>query len=77
MVEGSDILIALAQALMVINVTADRIKVRMAIADEYLLPPDVTEAYQKAPRTDEKDPSEHILSIKWKGYTPPPMPEKQ
>ncbi len=44
--------------------------------DEYVLPPDVTESYKKAPRTDEKQPSKHILSGKWKGYTPPPMPKK-
>ncbi len=29
-----------------------------------------------APRTDTKSPSEAILSGKWDGYTPPPMPEK-
>jgi ribonuclease Z len=44
--------------------------------DEYALPPDVTQAYKKAPRTDEKQPGKHILSGKWKGYTPPPMPKK-
>ena len=38
--------------------------------------PDVTQAYLDAPRSDDKSPSEHILSGKWKGYTPPPMPEK-
>ena len=68
--------LALARDLMVINVTKDTIKVRMATVDDYVLPPDVTEAYQKAPRTDEKNPSKHILSGKWKGYTPPPMPKK-
>jgi ribonuclease Z len=49
----------------------------MATVDEYVLPPDVTQGYKDAPRTDEKQPSEHILSGKWKGYTPPPMPEKK
>jgi len=48
----------------------------MASVDEYALPPDVTSAYMKAPRTDTKSPSKAILSGKWKGYTPPPMPEK-
>jgi ribonuclease Z len=66
--------LALARDLMVINVTKDDIVVRMATVDEYVLPPDVTEAYKTAPRTDEKSPSEAILSGKWKGYTPPPMP---
>jgi ribonuclease Z len=67
--------LALARDLTVINVTKDDIVVRMATVDEYVLPPDVTEAYKKAPRTDEKSPSEKILSGKWPGYTPPPMPE--
>ncbi len=69
--------LALARDLMVINVTKKAIKVRMASVDEYVLPPDVTKAYKKAPRTKEKQPSEHILSGKWKGYTPPPMPKKK
>jgi ribonuclease Z len=69
--------LALARDLMVINVTKETIKVRMATVDEYALPPDVTQAYKKAPRTDEKQPGKHILSGKWKGYTPPPMPKKK
>jgi len=69
--------LALARDLMVINVTKDTIKVRMATVDEYVLPPNVTEAYKKAPRSDDKQPSEYIIGGKWKGYTPPPMPKKQ
>ncbi len=68
--------LALARDLMVINVTKDTIKVRMATVDEYVLPPDVTEAYKKAPRTDQKSPSKAVLSGKWDGYTPPPMPKR-
>ena len=68
--------LAIARDLMVINVTKDIIKVRMATVDEYVLPPDVTQAYRDAPRTDHKEPSGHILGGKWRGYTPPPMPEK-
>jgi ribonuclease Z len=67
----------LARDLMVINVTKDTIKVRMAVVDEYVLPPDVTPAYVAAPRTDQKKPSEKIEAGKWKGYTPPAMPKKQ
>jgi len=48
----------------------------MAIVDDYVLPPDVTEAYKKAPRTDAKKPGKFIESGKWKDYTPPPMPKK-
>jgi ribonuclease Z len=68
--------LALARDLMVINVTKDNIEVRMASVDDYALPPNVTKAYIDAPRTDEKSPSAAILSGKWKGYTPPPMPKK-
>lgn len=68
--------LALARDLMVINVTRETIKVRMASVDEYVLPPNVTRAYQTAPRTDPKSPSKEILAGKWKGYTPPPMPKK-
>lgn len=68
--------LALARDLMVINVTKENIAVRMAIVDEYVLPPDVTMAYKKARRTDKKEPSEWTLAGKWPGYTPPPMPKK-
>ncbi len=68
--------LALARDLMVINVTKEAIKVRMAVVDDYALPPNVTQAYKDAPRTDTKQPSEGILSGKWEGYTPPPMPKK-
>ncbi|MFC1657276.1 guanitoxin biosynthesis MBL fold metallo-hydrolase GntH [Candidatus Moduliflexota bacterium] len=68
--------LTLARDLMVINVTKDDIVVRMATVDEYVLPPDVTQAYKDAPRTDPKSPSDWTNSGKWKGYTPPPMPKK-
>jgi ribonuclease Z len=68
--------LALARDLMVINVTKEKINVRMAVVDEYVLPPDVTQAYKDAPRSDEKKTSEYITSGKWKDYTPPPMPKR-
>lgn len=68
--------LALARDLMVINVTKDTILVRMAVVDEYVLPPDVTQRYKDAPRTDQKHPSKATMKGKWKGYTPPPMPKK-
>ncbi|MGI9242177.1 MAG: guanitoxin biosynthesis MBL fold metallo-hydrolase GntH [Verrucomicrobiales bacterium] len=69
--------LALARDLMVINVTKEHMAVRMASVDEYVLPPNVTDAYKGAPRTDQKSPGEFILSGKWDGYTPPPMPAKK
>jgi ribonuclease Z len=68
--------LTIARDLMVINVTKDDIVVRMAVVDDYVLPPDVTQAYKDAPRTDQKSPSKQVLSGKWKGYTPPPMPKR-
>jgi ribonuclease Z len=67
--------LALARDLMVINVTKKNINVRMAVVDEYVLPPDVTQAYKDAPRSDKKKTSKYITDGKWKGYTPPPMPK--
>ena len=49
---------------MVINATKDIIRVRMATVDESVPPPDVTQAYKEAPRTEEKNPSEFIVSGK-------------
>jgi ribonuclease Z len=69
--------LALARDLMVINVTKKTIIVRMASVDDYALPPDVTQAYVKAPRSEEKKPSKFVTDGKWKDYTPPPMPEKK
>jgi len=68
--------LTLARDLQVINVTKEQIVVRMATVDEYVLPPNVTKAYIDAPRSDPKDPSAETMAGKWKGYTPPPMPEK-
>ena len=67
--------LALARDLMVVNVTKDTIAVRMAIVDEYALPPNVTQAYVKAPRTDQKEPSKFVTDGKWEEYTPPAMPK--
>ncbi len=68
--------LALARDLMVINVTKEDIRVRMAVVDEYVLPPDVTPAYVGASRSGQKTASEYIMGGKWKAYTPPPMPER-
>jgi ribonuclease Z len=67
--------LALARDLMVINVTKEGINVRMAVVDEYVLPPPVSQAYVDADRSAQKHPGKFTLSGKWEGYTPPPMPE--
>ena len=68
--------LTIARDLMVINVTKEHLVARMASVDEYALPPDVTEPYVTAPRTDPKSPSDQVNAGKWDGYTPPPMPER-
>jgi ribonuclease Z len=68
--------LSLSRDLMVINVTKEKILVRMAIVDEYVLPPNVTKEYVSATRSGQKHASEFVMSGKWKGYTPPPMPKK-
>ena len=68
--------LTLAEDLTVINVTKDHIVVREASVDDYAFPPSVTEAYNKAPRSEEKEPSEKVLAGKWEGYTPPEMPKE-
>ncbi len=62
---------------MVINVTKEDIRVRMAVVDEYVLPPDVTQAYNAAARSGQKKASDYITGGKWEGYTPPPMPKRK
>ena len=69
--------LTLARDLTVINVTKDHIVVRDASVDDYAFPPSVTDAYIKAPRSEEKEPSEKVLAGKWKGYTPPDMPDEK
>ena len=68
--------LVLARDLMVINVTKDDIRVRMAAVDEYVTPPPVPQAYKEAKRSAKKVASKYIEDGKWKGYTPPPMPKK-
>ena len=68
--------LALARDLMVINVTKDDIRVRMAAVDDYVTPPSVPPAYKKAERSAKKEVSKYIEAGRWKGYTPPPMPKK-
>ena len=68
--------LTIARDLQVINVTKEKIVVRDATVDGYVLPPDVTAGYKSAPRSNPKSPGEFTNSGKWDGYTPPPMPKK-
>ena len=68
--------LTIARDLMVINVTKENIEVRMATVDEYVLPPNVTDAYKQAKRSNPKETSAKVQAGKWDGYTPPPMPKR-
>ncbi len=46
------------------------------VVDEYVLPANVTQAYEKADRSSKKKASKYITDGKRKDYTPPPMPKR-
>ena len=62
------------------NVTDEQVVVREAITDENVMPSGTSMAYKQAerepPSVAENWISEDILSGKWEGYTPPPLPEE-
>lgn len=68
--------LAIAQDLMVINVTKDQIVVREASVDDNAYPPGASPEYKDAKRSGEAKVSEFIDAGKWKGYKPPPMPKE-
>lgn len=68
--------LVIAQDLMVINVTKDQIVVREASVDDNAYPPGASQEYRDAKRSGEAKVSEDIEAGKWKGYKPPPLPEK-
>jgi len=68
--------LAIAQDLMVINVTKDHIEVRQVAVDDNAYPPGTSLEYKKAKRSGEANVSKFIDAGKWKGYEPPPMPKE-
>jgi ribonuclease Z len=68
--------LAIASDLMCWNVTKDSIQQREVMAAERVQPPPTSPQYMKAKRSGEALMSDFILSGKWKGYTPPPLPER-
>ena len=65
-----------ATDLMVWNVTKDAITLREAVIPDRVTPPSTTKAYKKATRSGEATMSKYIMDGVWKGFTPPPLPEK-
>ena len=68
--------LTIATDLMVWNVTKEAIMMREAVFPDRVTPPSTTEAYQKAPRSGIAKMSKSILDGIWKGFTPPPLPNK-
>jgi len=56
--------------------TKESITMREAVAPNRVTPPSVTEANKKAPRSGIAKMSKFVMDGVWKGFTPPPLPEK-
>jgi ribonuclease Z len=68
--------LVIATDLMCWNITKDSIQQREVIAAERVQPPPTSPEYKRAKRSGAAKMSDYITSGKWKGYTPPPLPEK-
>ena len=68
--------LAVANDLMCWNISKDRIVQREVMAAERVQPPPTTPEYKRAKRSGQASYSEFINSGKWKGYTPPPLPDE-
>jgi ribonuclease Z len=66
----------MASDLMCWNISKDSIQQREVMAAERVQPPPTSMEYKKAKRSGEATMSEYITNGKWKGYTPPPLPDK-
>ncbi len=66
----------MASDLMCWNVSKDSVQQREVVSAELVQPPATSEGYMKAKRSGEAKMSDFIVSGKWEGYTPPPLPEK-
>ncbi len=68
--------LVLATDLMCWNITKDSIQEREVISAERVQPPPTSPGYMTAKRSGEAKISDYILSGRWAGYTPPPLPDK-
>ncbi|MEE8094586.1 MAG: guanitoxin biosynthesis MBL fold metallo-hydrolase GntH [Gammaproteobacteria bacterium] len=68
--------LVVASDLMCWNISKERIVQREVMAAERVQPPPTSLAYKRAKRSGQASYSEFINSGKWKGYTPPPLPEE-
>ena len=68
--------LVIADDLMAWHITKDAIVQREVVSSERVQAPPTTEGYKKAERSGEAGYSAYIEEGKWKGYTPPPLPEE-
>jgi ribonuclease Z len=68
--------LTIATDLMVWNVTKNDIILREAVFPDRVTPPPTTDSYKNAPRSGEAKMSDYIMDGVWKGFTPPPLPDK-
>lgn len=66
----------IADDLMAWTVTKEAIVQREVVSAERVQPPQPSLEYVKANRSGEAIVSDYITAGKWKGYTPPPLPDK-
>ena len=69
-----------ATDLTVINVTDEKVLVREAVVSELALPTGTTRGYMEAYRSKvdaNTKISPYLVEGRWKGFTPPPLPEKK
>ena len=68
--------LAIANDLMAWTITKDAIVQREVVSAERVQAPPTTQGYKKAKRSGEARYSEFTNNGKWKGYEPPPLPER-
>jgi ribonuclease Z len=68
--------LAIADDLMAWTITKEAIVEREVVSAERVQAPPTTRGYKEAKRSGEARYSDFINDGKWKGYTPPPLPER-
>lgn len=66
----------IADDLMAWTVTKDSIVQREVVSSERVQPPQPSMEYIKAKRSGEAKPGDYINAGRWRGYTPPPLPDE-
>ena len=66
----------IANDLMCWSITKDAIVQREVVSAERVQAPPTTQGYKEAKRSGQASYSEFINNGKWKGYTPPPLPQQ-